>query len=103
MVDPSSRSRSVRQRAGPAREGSGPAPTARSLGKTMRSAIVRATDRDQWLACMQSAGAADVYYLPEYHRLYEFQGVQCLAYAASVGGESLFHPFLLRPIARIGE
>ena len=69
----------------------------------MRSAIVRATDRDQWLALMQSAGADDVYYLPEYHRLYEFQGVQCLAYAASVGGESLFHPFLLRPIARIGR
>ena len=69
----------------------------------MRSAIVRATDRDQWLAWMQSAGADDVYYLPEYHRLYEFQGVQCLAYAASVGGELLFHPFLLRPIARIGR
>ena len=68
----------------------------------MRSAIVRATDRDQWLALMQSAGADDVYYLPESHRLYEFQGVQCLAYAASVGGEALFHPFLLRPIARIG-
>jgi hypothetical protein len=69
----------------------------------MRSAIVHATDRDQWLACMQNAGAADVYYLPAYHRLYEFQGVQCLAYAASVGGEALFHPFLLRPIARIGR
>jgi hypothetical protein len=68
----------------------------------MRSAIVRATDRDQWLALQQSAGADDVYYLPEYHRLYEFQGVQCLAYATSAGGESLFHPFLLRPIARIG-
>src|SRR5918996_1439829 len=49
----------------------------------MRSTIVRASDRDQWLAWMQSAGAHDVYYLPEYHRLYEFQGVQCLAYAVS--------------------
>ena len=73
-----------------------------TLGEAIRSAIVRTTDRDQWLACMQSAGAADVYYLPAYHQLYEFQGVQCLAYAASVGGKSLFHPFLLRPIARIG-
>lgn len=69
----------------------------------MRSAIVRATDRDQWLAWMQSAGAADLYYLPQYHRLHEHLDVQCLAYAASVGGESLFHPFLLRPIARIGS
>lgn len=68
----------------------------------MRSTIVRASDRDQWLAWMQSAGADDVYYLPEYHRLYEFQGVQCLAYAVSAGGECLFYPFLLRPVARIG-
>jgi hypothetical protein len=68
----------------------------------MRSTIVPASDRDQWLAWMRRAGADDVYYLPEYHRLYDFQGVECLAYAVSAGGECLFHPFLLRPVARVG-
>lgn len=68
----------------------------------MRSAIVHATDLDEWLVWMQRAGASDFYYLPAYHRLYEFLGVQCLAYAAGAGDECLFYPFLLRPIEQVG-
>ena len=68
----------------------------------MRSTIVSATDREQWCAMMQRADAGDVYFLPEYHRLYEFMGVDCLAFAASDGADHLFYPFLLRPVGLIG-
>lgn len=68
----------------------------------MRSTIVSAADGDHWRAMMRRAHAGDVYFLPEYHRLYEFMGVECLAYAASDGEDHLFHPFLLRPVGRIG-
>lgn len=68
----------------------------------MRSAIVGAADEGQWRAMMQRAHAADVYYLPEYHRLYGYMGADCLAYAASDGTDHLFYPFLLRPVGRIG-
>ena len=68
----------------PAGAGQGAASNAwrREAGESMHSAIVSATDRDAWHAMMQRVGTADVYYLAEYHRLYEFLGVRCLAYAA---------------------
>ncbi|MEM7024700.1 MAG: GNAT family N-acetyltransferase [Pseudomonadota bacterium] len=66
-------------------------------------AILEATDRETWCAAMHRAGADDVYFLPQYHLLYRYLDVRCLAYTASVGGEHLFHPFLLRSIGRVGK
>lgn len=69
----------------------------------MQCTVVGAAERALWRAAMARAGAADVYYLPEYHELYSFRDGRCLAYVATGGGETLFYPFVLRPIERIGS
>jgi hypothetical protein len=63
---------------------------------------VSAADGNQWRALLQRAQAADVYFLPGYHRRYGIMGVDCRAYAASDGGDHQFYPVLLRPGGRIG-
>ena len=69
----------------------------------MRSHVVAAAENDVWTAAMSEVGAHDVYYLPQYHQLSEFRGGQPLAYIATAGGDTFFHPFLLRPIGSVGS
>ena len=69
----------------------------------MRSQVVAAAENDLWTAAMSEAGAYDVYYLPQYHRLYEFRRGRPLAYIATAGGDTFFYPFLLRPIGSVGS
>jgi Acetyltransferase (GNAT) domain len=71
--------------------------------RAMQCTIAQASDRTLWAAGMSASGANDVYYRLEYHQLYSFHGGRCLAYIARVGGETLFHPFFLRPIGRVGS
>jgi CelD/BcsL family acetyltransferase involved in cellulose biosynthesis len=65
--------------------------------------VVGARDRALWAAGISASGANDVYYLLDYHQLYGFRGGQCFAYIARDGGETLFHPFILRPVGQIGS
>ncbi len=47
---------------------------------------------------------ADVYFLPEYHRVYETHGDgTALALVAEERADVLLHPFMLRPITRVGS
>jgi hypothetical protein len=69
----------------------------------MQYTIAQASDRTLWAAGMSASGAKDVYYHVEYHQLYSFRGGRCLAYIARGGGETLFYPFFLRPIGRVGS
>ncbi len=56
------------------------------------------------MACLERLGRYDVYHLPTYHRAYEADTAsRAHAYVAEIGGETLFHPIMLRPIDRVGE
>jgi serine/alanine adding enzyme len=68
----------------------------------VRSLVV-AADNKIWEAAMLEVGARDVYYLPQYHKLYQFGGGRPLAYIATAGEDIFFHPFLLRPIGSVGS
>src|SRR5262249_41253387 len=47
---------------------------------------------------------ADIFFTPEYHRVYEGLGSgRAMAFTAEDDGELLFYPFLLRPIDAVAE
>lgn len=69
----------------------------------MQSRIISVDDHTAWAVAMNGAGARDVYYSPHYHKLYSFRGGRCLAYIATGGGETLFYPYFIRPIGRVGS
>jgi CelD/BcsL family acetyltransferase involved in cellulose biosynthesis len=69
----------------------------------MQFAVVGAENRALWTAAMSASGANDVYYLLEYHQLYSFSGGQCLAYVARCRRDTLFYPFILRPVGQVGS
>jgi hypothetical protein len=69
----------------------------------MQWTIIGLEHHNLWRAAMADVAVADVYYLPEYHDLYDFAGGRSLAYVASCAGEVLFYPFRLRPIGCVGS
>lgn len=69
----------------------------------MQSRIVSVNDYTSWAAAMARVGAHDVYYSSNYHRLYSFRDGRFLAYITTIGGETLFYPFVLRPIRKVGS
>ncbi len=57
-----------------------------------------------WDAVIERLGDADVYHLAAYHRVAEANGEGVAeAFVAEEGGDLLFHPFLRRPIASVGD
>lgn len=57
----------------------------------------------EWRAALGALPHADVYYLPEYHRACEANGDgTAYAFVAEESGKTLFHPFMLRRIERVG-
>lgn len=69
----------------------------------MQVTVLDGTERDAWARAMADAGATDIYFLLDYHELYDFDAARCLAYVARDGGQTLFYPFRLRTIGRIGS
>jgi GNAT acetyltransferase-like protein len=68
----------------------------------MTFAIIPADNIKSWAQAGATTGATDVYFDPAYHQAYEFGNAQALAFVAETHGETLFFPFLLKPIATIG-
>jgi hypothetical protein len=57
-----------------------------------------------WADALERLPAADVYHAASYHRLAEANGEgRALAFIVRAGDAMLFHPFLRRPIERVGE
>jgi hypothetical protein len=68
----------------------------------MNVAVVRPRDR-RWRSALARQVQDDVYFLPELHEVYEAQGDgHALAFVAEDAGDVLVHPFMLRPIERVG-
>ena len=66
--------------------------------------VLTATQNDRWMACLEMLGRYDIYHLPAYHRACEAgSDARAQAYVAEIGGETLFHPVMLRPIDRVGS
>ena len=66
--------------------------------------VISAVQNDRWMACLDKAGRYDVYHLPGYHLAYEKETpARAHAYVAEIGGETLFHPIMLRPIDVVGD
>ena len=59
---------------------------------------------DEWSAAVERLDESDVYHLPAYHRVAEANGDgEALAFIAESGEKLLLHPFLRRPIERVGD
>jgi hypothetical protein len=69
----------------------------------MRWEVIPAADGDRWNARLARL-AHDVYHRSEYHRAHEgADGSEAWAYVAEAGDRLLFHPVVLRGIARVGD
>jgi hypothetical protein len=63
-----------------------------------------ASDDAAWAAAVERLPDADVYHSAAYHRVAEANDEGCaMAFVAEEGGAMLFHPFMLRPIERVGN
>ncbi|MEM7355795.1 MAG: peptidoglycan bridge formation glycyltransferase FemA/FemB family protein, partial [Acidobacteriota bacterium] len=70
----------------------------------MRIRTLTPEQSPDWHRILHRLPAHDAYFLPEYHLAYERNGDgAATAFAAEEGGEILFHPFLVRPITRVGK
>ena len=68
----------------------------------MQWQIAPASDARTWHRALEPFPAADVFFLPEYHRVYETHGDgAALAFIGAEGRERLFYPFFLRPITAV--
>jgi len=66
--------------------------------------VVTAAQQDRWMTCLKKLGRYDIYHLPHYHHACETgTDARAHAYIAEIGGETLFHPIMLRPIDRVGD
>src|SRR5262245_53928783 len=69
----------------------------------MRSWVLSTREAGEWRAALDRLPETDVYFLPEYHRLYEINGDgTARAFVAEEGASLFFYPFFVRPIEQIG-
>lgn len=69
----------------------------------MRAELL-ATGDAAWRDALARIAGADAYDLPEYHRVAEANGDgDALAFLVEDGGEVFLHPFLRRPLERVGS
>ena len=69
-----------------------------------RWTVIDADDAKRWQATLARLPQHDVYHQPNYHLAYAAgEGVRACAYVAEVGDDVLLHPFLLRPIDKVGD
>ena len=68
----------------------------------MKWRLLKTSDSLKWREVLGHFAQADIYFLPEYHTVYEANGdgVAC-AFVAELGNDVLFYPFLLRRIDRV--
>lgn len=68
----------------------------------MNIRILTADDMSTWREPLRSQLETDVYFLPEYHRVYELNGDGIAkAFVAQDRDKLLFYPFLVRPIEAV--
>jgi hypothetical protein len=66
--------------------------------------ILTTADADEWRRELGLFSESDVYFLAEFHRACEVNGDgKARAFVFEDAGERLFHPFLVRPIAQVGD
>lgn len=70
----------------------------------MRWQVAPPSNGSAWRRALDHLPQADIFFTPEYHRVYESVGTGCaMAFIAEDGGELLFYPFLLRPIEAVAD
>lgn len=70
----------------------------------MKYRVLTTHDSGEWHDILERVPESDVYFLPEYHRVYELNGEgMARAFVAWEGDDLLFYPFLVRPIEKIGH
>lgn len=70
----------------------------------MKYRIIDTADAEEWHTVLHRFQGADAYFLPEYHRAYELNGDgKALAFVFEDDGCTLFYPFFLRRIERVGS
>jgi hypothetical protein len=66
--------------------------------------VLATTDDPAWADAVERLRGADVYHTDSYHRVAEANGEgRALAFVAEARDAMLFHPFLQRPIERVGD
>jgi hypothetical protein len=69
----------------------------------MRSWVLSTREAGEWREVLARLPHTDVYFLPEYHRLYEINGDgTARAFVAEQGDSLFFYPLFVRPIERVG-
>lgn len=65
--------------------------------------VITTAQHEKWMSRLGRFDCHDVYHLPGYHRAYETGGeARAVAFHVEIGGDSLFHPLMIRPIRRVG-
>jgi len=69
----------------------------------MRYHFLITNQAQEWEEALSRFIRKDIYFLPEYHRMYELnQEGRAYAFFVEDGDDMLFYPFMLRPIKSIG-
>lgn len=69
----------------------------------MRRWVLGTSDAAHWRELLARIPRTDVYFLPEYHRLFEVNGDGVASVFVAAEGEALFfYPLFIRPIDRVG-
>jgi hypothetical protein len=69
----------------------------------MNCRIITTGDTQEWTELLARFRDSDVYFMAQYHQLYEVGGEStAYAFVGEEGPGVFFHPFLLRPIRKIG-
>lgn len=70
----------------------------------LETRLLSSSQATEWDALLERFPDADFYHLSAYHRLHEANGEgQAFAFTAWVGEQLFFHPFLKRPVLKIGR
>lgn len=70
----------------------------------MKWRVIDTADAGEWHKTLRLFEEADAYFLPEYHHAYELNGDgRALAFVFEEDGSTLFYPFVLRRIERVGS
>lgn len=70
----------------------------------MKVRVIGTREAGEWNEALHRLPEADVYHLPEYHHAYELNGDgDARLFIAESDRDILVHPFLLRPIDRVGR
>ena len=69
----------------------------------MKCRVITTGDTHEWTELLARFQDSDVYFMAQYHQLYEV-GDESAAYAfvGEEGHDLFFYPFLLRPIRKVG-